>query len=135
MINNKTISNWVRQTRHRAKKNNTYSDLNVSDIQDILQLANYCAYCEKEAETIDCPFPLKDGCPNVPANTVLCCRSCKSKKNNNDIIWMYINGYVEYSTYLKLIRELCSRRGGDIIKTHIKTIVGLADDNSENGKK
>src|SRR5260221_9296146 len=94
-IGNKSISSWVRQARYRAKKHNIYSDLEVSDVQEIVLVANHkCAYCTVEADTLDCPFPLKSGGPHTPANVVPCCRQCKTAKNNNDIVWLFSSGYI-----------------------------------------
>lgn len=127
-ISNKSISSWVRQSRHRAKKQNIYSDLSIDDVTKIIEDAKcQCAYCDVEAETLDCPFPLKDDGPHVPSNIVPCCKKCKRKKNNNDIVWYYSNGYIEENTYLALIQKLLKRRGGDLIKEHMRRATGLGD--------
>lgn len=131
-IDNKAVSSWVRQARYRAKKHHIYSDLEVADVQIILQSSSgCCAYCKKEAETLDCPFPLRDGGPNVPANTVPCCKSCKLLKNNNDIVWMFAGGHISNPIYLALVQELCSRRGGDKIREHIRRATGLVDGSAD----
>src|SRR5262245_35451012 len=89
-IDNRSISSWVRQARYRAKKHDIYSDLEVADVHDIITSADgKCAYCGQDAETLDCPFPLKDNGPHVPANCVPCCRTCKNTKSNNDIVWLF----------------------------------------------
>ena len=125
MLNNKSISSWVRQSRYRAKQQTIYSDLKVGDIATITEHSNKCAYCGGTVETIDSPFPLKDGCPNVPANVVLCCKPCKTIKNNNDVVWMFLNGHISRDAYIVLIDELCKRRGGDMVKEYISKITGM----------
>lgn len=126
-IDNKSISSWVRQARYRAKKYNIYSNLEIADVQAILLTCVSCAYCEKQVETLDCPFPLKDGGPNVAANIVPCCKACKAVKSNNDVVWMFSNNHITNQVYLDLIRELCSRKGGDRVKEHIRKATGLID--------
>ena len=128
-IDNKSISSWVRQARHRAKKHNIYSDLEVADVTTIIQgTGGTCSYCGKEAETLDCPFPLRDEGPHVPANVVPCCKGCKSVKNNNDIVRLFSNGHIPSERYVTLIQELLKRRGGERIKAHVKRATGLGDE-------
>src|SRR4051812_48707930 len=106
-INNKSISSWVRQARHRAKRHSIYSDLEVTDVAAIVAAAdNRCSYCGKEAETLDCPFPFKEGGPHVPANVVPCCKGCKAIKNNNDVVWMFLRNHITNDRYLALIQDL-----------------------------
>jgi hypothetical protein len=127
-IDSRTISNWVRQARYRAKKHNIYSDLEVADVLAILANSTKCGYCDTdEATTIDCPFPLKDGGPNVPANIVLSCKACKTKKNNNDIVWLFLHGFINKDLYVVLVESLCKRRGGELIKTHLRRATGISE--------
>lgn len=125
-IDNKAVSSWVRQARYRAKKHSIHSDLEVADVQTILKACNgACRYCGKPGETLDCPFPLKDGGPNVPANVVPCCKECKGAKNNNDVVWMYNSGHLTEEQYMAILQELFSRRGGDKIKEHVRRATGM----------
>jgi hypothetical protein len=124
-IDNKSVSSWVRQARYRARKHGIYSDLEVADVQAILNSSKSCAYCSAPADTLDCPFPLKDGGPNVPANTVLCCKKCKGTKGSNDVVWLFSKSHITQEVYLALLKELCARRGGDKIKAHIRRATGL----------
>jgi 5-methylcytosine-specific restriction endonuclease McrA len=127
-LNNKSISGWVRQARHRAKKHNIFSDLEIADVLEILEAAdNQCAYCQALADTLDSPFPLKDGGPHVPANVVPCCKKCKMTKGTNDVVWLYTNGRLAEAKYLSLIQELLRRRGGERIKDHVRRATGLTD--------
>ncbi len=130
-VDNKSISSWVRQARHRAKKHNIQSDLEVDDIQQLLQQSKLCSYCKSLAESIDCPFPLKNGGPNVPANVVLCCRKCKAIKNNRDIVWFFSHGHIDKDIYLALIQELCARRGGKVIRDHMRIATGIIGQGDE----
>jgi hypothetical protein len=125
-IDSKAVSSWVRQARYRAKKHDIYSDLEISDVQEIIATTmGLCSYCNSEADTLDCPFPLRNGGPNTPANVVPCCKSCKTTKSYNDIVWMFTNGHITQATYLALIEGLCQRRGGDIIKDHVRRATGI----------
>lgn len=124
-IDNKAISSWVRQARYRAKKHEIYSDLNISDVQVIVHSSNGCCYCGKEAHTLDCPFPLKTGGPNVPANVVPCCKECKAVKNNNDIVWMFSTGLLTETKYMAILEELLKRRGSDKIRDHVRRATGM----------
>lgn len=125
-IDNKTVSSWVRQARYRAKKHSIHSDLEVTDVQQILKAASgACRYCAAPGDTLDCPFPLKTGGPNVPANVVPCCKSCKTAKNNNDVVWMYSTGLLTEAQYMAILQELFARRGGDKIREHVRKATGL----------
>ncbi len=96
-VDNKIISSWVRQARYRAKRYNLHSDLEISDIHEILQHYNdLCAYCTQYADTLDHAFPLREGVPNVPANVLPCCKNCKESKKNDDLVQYYGQGSVGY---------------------------------------
>jgi hypothetical protein len=128
IIDNKTVSSWVRQARYRAKKHNIYSDLEVADVLAIIQESRgCCAYCGQEADVLDCPFPLHGGGPHVPANVVPCCKACKGIKNNNDLVWLFSGGHMARERYLNLIQALFQRRGGKLIKEHIRKATGLVE--------
>lgn len=120
-----TISSWVRQSRHRARKHNIVSDLEVSDINDILAAhESNCGYCSKSAETFDHPFPLKDKVPNVPANVVPACKKCKRVKKTSDIVWMFNNSHITQDAYIQLVSKMMQRRGSALVKSHMKQITG-----------
>ncbi len=131
-LTNKSISSWVRQARYRAKKHNIYSDLTINDIQTILDTSeSKCSYCGNAADTLDCPFPLKKDGPHVPANVVPCCRACKTLKSNNDIVWMFSNNHIDQHKYLDILQKLFDRRGGDLIREHIRKATGLINGDSD----
>jgi len=122
----KIISSWVRQARYRAKNNDIYTDLEVKDVKEIIEYFNEkCAYCGQEATCLDHPFPLKSSAPNVPANTVPCCKSCRDKKKTKDIVWMFSEGLICQDRYLLIIKQLLSLRGGDIIKKFFQMATGI----------
>lgn len=127
-MDNKTISNWIRQTRYRAKKYNILSDLDIKDISEILSEHNgNCAYCQKNApETFDQPFPLKDGAPNVSSNVLPICRKCKNIKKNNDITWLYSNQKIDNDIYLYILSKLFARKHGNLIREHMKKLSGYS---------
>jgi hypothetical protein len=121
-----TISSWVRQARYRAKNRNIYSDLQIEDVEEVTQSHSGCAYCNAEAVTLDHPFPLDESTPNVQANVLPCCKSCKSAKKNNDLVWMFTNGSLTERKYLSLLKEIFTRKGGDTIKEYVKRVTGLS---------
>lgn len=129
-MNNKTISSWIRQARHRAKKHNIYSDLEIDDIIQIITQDNKCAYCQNnDPNTLDHPFPIKDHAPNIPANVVQVCKECKNTKKNNDLIWMFSSGIITESRYLELLSQLFSRRGGETMKNYVRQLSGYGGGN------
>lgn len=124
-----TISSWIRQARYRAKRQDIYSDLEISDVEDIVEChEGQCAYCGEDAETLDHPFPLKPTAPNVPANILTSCKECKSLKKNNDLVWMFSSGHLDQEKYLALLQEMFDRKGGDTIKEHVRKVTGLVGD-------
>ena len=128
-MNNRIISSWVRQARYRAKSNGIYTDLEVEDVQEIIQhFDRKCAYCGAEATCLDHPFPLKTSAPNVPANTVPCCKSCRDDKRVNDIVWMFAEGFMTQERYLDTAKFMLSLRGGKDIKKFFQMATGINDD-------
>ena len=128
-MDNKIISNWIRQARYRAKTHEILSDLEIEDVQNIVTyFKDGCAYCESPAETLDHPFPLKTNAPNIPANVLPICKSCKSVKKNNDIVWMFTHGHVQRKDYLEILEFMLGQRGGDTIKSHVRRATGMIDE-------
>lgn len=123
-----TISSWVRQARHRAKKHEIHNDLEIADIESILVANPSCAYCIEKPATLDHPFPLKDGAPNVPANVLPICRDCKDFKKYNDLVWLFHNNKVNKDAYLSLIEAMLTRRGSELVKNHIKKVTGIVNE-------
>ena len=134
-MDNKTTSSWVRQARYRATKRNIYSDLQIADVKTIIdEHKGACAYCDKskecwgeKADTLDHPFPLSEATPNVPANILPICKLTKTKKKNNDLAWLFSTGIINQDTYLTILKLILQRRGGEIIKQHVKMITGIQD--------
>ncbi len=123
-----TISGWVRQARHRARKHGLKNDLEITDVEQIIESYKACAYCTKPATTLDHPFPLRDSAPNVPANVLPACDTCKSCKKHNDLVWMFNTEYVSEERYVSLIERMLKLRGSIEVKQHIKKITGRSDD-------
>lgn len=124
-----TISSWVRQARHRAKKHNIYNNLEIQAVEEIID--NYggdCAYCGSEAETLDHPFPLKDEAPNAPANILPSCRECKKTKKMNDLAWMFSKSHISNDKYTSLLKEMLTRDGSDELKAHVRKVTGMSDE-------
>lgn len=129
MLSKQIISGWVRQARYRAKRHRIYSKLSVEDVHAIIILYNEaCAYCQTIADTLDSPFPLTDGCPNVAANVVPCCKGCKTLKGNNDLVWLYQKNLITVETYLAIIEKCCSGIDGNLVRDHIKKATGFIED-------
>ena len=128
-MDNKSISSWVRQARYRAKKYSIYSQLEIEDIIDIIEeLDGNCAYCDDTMiEMLDHAFPLKDGAANIPANVLPCCRSCKNKKKNNDLVWMFSRKYIDKKKYVEIIKEILNRKDGNLMKDHIRIATGIVE--------
>lgn len=128
-MDTKIISNWVRQARFRAKRHDIYSNIEMSEVQEMInKYDSKCAYCMiEEANTLDHPFPLKDNAPNVIANVVTCCVSCKGRKKNNDLLWFYNHDLITESNYLRLLEELFNRPNGDRIKNHVRKASGMSE--------
>lgn len=132
----KTISSWVRQARHRAKRNNIPSDLKISDIQEIIKnFDGLCAYCDKtkacwgtKADSLDHPFSLSPTTPNFPANVVPTCKTIKTEKRQNDITWLLTKGIITKDVYLTVLRKILACSGCETIRAHLKTIIGIQDD-------
>jgi len=128
-MDNKTISNWIRQARYRAKANQILSDLEITDVQNIItHFEDKCAYCDQPAETLDHPFPLKMNAPNIPANILPICRECKATKKNHDVVWMYNNSHITQREYLEIMRFILEQRGGDTIKEHVRRATGIIEE-------
>lgn len=124
-----TISSWVRQARHRAKKHDIYNNLTIEDVEKIiLDHRGNCAYCHRVADTLDHPFPLKDEAPNVPANILPSCKSCKDAKKSNDLVWMFSNGYISKDQYVTLLEGMFKLSGHTELKKHVKKVTGMSDD-------
>jgi hypothetical protein len=138
-MDNKVISSWVRQARYRANKRNIYNDLQILDVREIIdEFDGKCAYCDpakacwgREADALDHPFPLSENTPNVPANVLPCCKEIKNIKKNNDLAWLFMVGIIKQDKYLKLLRSMLGRRGGDKVRQHLKAITGIQDDNQD----
>jgi hypothetical protein len=125
-MDNKIISSWIRQARYRANKRNIYTELSITDVQQIVEdFDGNCAYCEAKAETLDHPFPIKESAPNIPANVLPSCKKCKTDKKANDIVWLFMQGKLEKPKYLTILKSMFSRSGGDTIKKHVQTVTGI----------
>jgi len=134
-MDSKSISSWIRQARYRAGKRKIHSDLQIADVHEIIDFhGGHCAYCdeskkcEEQADTLDHPFPLSENTPNVPANVLPACKEIKAIKKSNDIVWLFTTGVISESKYLEIIASMIQRRGGNLLKKHLKTITGIQDE-------
>lgn len=132
-MDNKSISNWIRQARYRANKKKIHSDLEIQDILATLEQFNgSCAFCDQEkpcwgneAETLTHAFNLTDDSPNVPANVIPVCKKMKTENRGGDVASLLSAGIIAKTTYLRIIEVLLPKRGGDTIKQYIKSIMGF----------
>ena len=132
-MDNKSISNWVRQARYRAGKKGIHSDLEIRDIQTTIeQYDGKCALCDPSkkcwgtrADSLVHAFNLSEDAPNVPANVITECKQMKSNYRGGDIASLLSTGTISKSTYLKLLSVLLPMRGGDTIRQYIKSIMGF----------
>lgn len=125
-MHNKNISNWIRQSRYKAKKYSVYSKIEISEILFIIEHFNgKCAYCNKEDySTIDHPFSIKDDAPCVAANSLPICKLCKSNKKNNDIITIFNLGEINEDRYLGLLKFMFDQPGGALVKEYVRQLTG-----------
>jgi len=120
------VSSWVRQSRHRAKKYDVLSKLEVQAIQELLDYFNdCCAYCGKAASTLDHPFPLSCKAPNILANVLPSCHDCKTKKGTTDLVAFFNDGHLQRDKFLELVRGMLERDGGNLLREHIKGVTGI----------
>jgi hypothetical protein len=125
-MDKKSISNWIRQSRYRAKKQNIPCDISVEAVMEIIEYYNgKCAYCEAAANSLDHPFPLKDGPPNITANVLPICNKCKKLKKVNSLIWLYNNGHLTEKNYVKIIKDMISNDQSGSMKQYVKKMSGL----------
>lgn len=135
-MDNKSISNWIRQARYRANKKQIHSDLEIIDVQEIVQLFDgRCALCDESkacwgntADSLDHAFSLSNEAPNVPANVIPVCKQMKTDNKGSDVATLLSAGLINKVTYLKVLEVILPRRGGDIIKQYIKSIMGFKDE-------
>lgn len=119
------ISGWVRQSRHRAKKRGVPSDISAGEVGRLVaELGGACAYCGRPSTTLDHPFPVGGGAPNVMANILPCCDACKEAKGVTDMI-AFAGGGMPKDKLMPLLTAMLERRGGSLLREHIKSITGI----------
>lgn len=125
-MDKRQLGNWIRQSRHKAKPFDVINKLEIDDLFDILKIFDKCAYCGSAHKlSFDHQLQFKDGAPNAPCNVLPICKPCKSRKKNNDIIWMYSNNYIPEQLYLEAIKHMVSQEHGDIQKSIFKKLIGI----------
>lgn len=87
-------NNKVRQRRFRFKKVGL-------EYEDDLK----CAYCGKDAVTVDHIVPRSKGGADCPENAVPCCNSCNSTKSNKDLA-DFLNDLISYNADFEANRIL-----------------------------
>lgn len=117
------VGSWTRQARHRAKKHGCYVSLETEQVAAIVKEALGCTYCGGlGTQVLDNPFPLSGGAPCVPANVVVCCKGCKDRKGNIDLVAFNEEGHMPdgSSRLVNVIKAMLARAGGPELKKHIK---------------
>lgn len=123
MINQLSI--WVRQSRYRAKQLGCVNRLTLPSLHVLLaEYAHRCAYCGKRAVTLDHPFPLPSGAPNVQANCLPCCKKCKDNKKAGDLIVFMNDGHLTQRRFYQLLKQMFLRDGGPELKQFVIEITG-----------
>ena len=127
-MDKKEISSWVRQGRHRAKKHNLPSDLQIEQVEQIIDRnGQKCYYCGQPYKYVDCIFPIKSHAPFVASNTTTICQSCKEKKGSDDIQIMLEKGKISNDLYVKIISDIVSENDPRML-AYIKSISGITSD-------
>lgn len=102
------------------------SNIDITGVRAVIDhFGGRCAYCDKIAEALDHPFPLSGGAPNVAANVLPVCRSCRAVKGAGDIVSLYDSGVLMRDRYVELIRGLLMRDNDSGLCEHIKKAVGI----------
>jgi hypothetical protein len=121
-MQNMFLSNWVRQLRYKAKNRNAVVDITIDDVKTALeQHKNECIYCGSSETSPDLAFNLKDNSPAVAANVVPTCKQCRGIKKFNDILWMYINGFMPREKYVEALRVICALDTKGLLTERIKS--------------
>jgi hypothetical protein len=116
------LSNWVRQLRYKARHRGITVDINIDDVKKSLELhKNECVYCGSKESTPDLAFNLKDNAPAIAANVVPVCKNCRGIKKFNDIMWMYINGYMPRDRYVEALKVICQLDSQHLLTDRIKS--------------
>ena len=124
-MDKKQVSNWIRQSRYRAKKQGIQCNISIEEVLNILEYyADKCAYCPKTADSLDHPFPLKDEAPNVSANVLPICKTCKNCKKINNIMVMYNSSILSEAKYVKIMKEVLDRDKDGSLRKYIKKLTG-----------
>jgi hypothetical protein len=124
-MDNKQISNWIRQSRYRAKKQGIQCNISIEEVLVIVEYyAGKCAYCIRSADSLDHPFPLKDEAPNVSANVLPICKACKNRKKINNIMVMYNSGTLSEKEYVKIMKDVLDRDRDGSLRKYIKKLSG-----------
>lgn len=129
-MSRENVSGWVRQLRYRAKKHDLYSDLNISEVHNIIDhYKDKCCLCESDFEVLDTCFPLKDGAPNIQANIMPFCHDCKAKRKNLDLLQMVSSGIISKEKFTEILKYCFSQNHGDMFKSYVKMLSGYIDEN------
>ncbi len=124
-MDKKLVSNWIRQSRYRAKKQGIQCNISIEEVLAILEYyADRCAYCTKSADSLDHPFPLKDEAPNISANVLPICKACKNRKKINNIMVMYNAEILSEKEYIKLMKDVLDRDKDGSLRIYVKKLSG-----------
>jgi hypothetical protein len=116
------LSNWVRQLRYKARHRGVTTDISIEGVKEALDLhKNECIYCGCKETTPDLAYNLKDNAPAIPANVVPVCKECRGKKKFNDILWMYLNGYIPQDRYVQALKIICQLDSQKLLTDKIKS--------------
>jgi hypothetical protein len=126
MVELRKISSWVRQSRHKAKKHDCVNRLAIEAVVALCEENDHtCTYCPKSATTLDHPFPLGDGAPNVIANSLPCCSRCKTAKKSGNLIAFMKAGNITPTAFAAIMAKALARDGGEELKAYLRLITGI----------
>jgi len=116
------LSNWVRQLRYKARHRGVTAEITIESVKNALTLhKNECVYCGVIETTPDLAFNLKDNAPAIAANVVPVCKECRGKKKFNDLIWMYLNGFMPQDRYVQTLKIICQLDEAKLLTDRIKS--------------
>jgi len=128
-MSRENVSSWVRQLRYRAKKHDLFNDLSIQEIHDVIDYyKEKCCFCSDDFTQLDTCFPLKENAPNIQANIIPLCSSCKAKRKNYDMLEMVSLGIISKSQFEDLLKACFKRNHGDVFKAYVKALSGYIDD-------
>jgi hypothetical protein len=116
-------SNWIRQSRMRARRYDVPFVLSTADV--VAALAEPCAACGGSAVRPDLAVPISSGGPGVVANLLGLCGECHRSKALRSLPRWFESGGLSRGSYSALVLALSSRPGWELVKPVLRKEAGL----------